>query len=166
MQRKIIVILLLAIAVFSLNACNNNGESGQTQETQNEQTQQQSSDAEESYSWPKDEMGKIPQPDSKITSVEKQKDNGEFIEEGDKTSEPAFLTVYMGEMTKEEAFSYYEVLKSSAEIEVIDESDVKIELSGKMNDSGERFSLVYDPPRIYLMRNFLDEKMLDGSDGN
>ena len=80
-------------------------------------------------------MSTLPEPDSKISRVEKL--NGtEEIAEGDTTTQPSSVNVVMNEMTKKEAAAYYEKLKSSGFTINSDENNSdKILLVGQLNDA-------------------------------
>ena len=126
MRKKIGLMLLIAILAMSFTACGG-GEvktDGQTPESGNT-----------GLEWPSQYMSTLPAPDSMISSIEKL--NGtETIAEDDMATQPSSVNVVMNEMTKEEASSYYDKLKSAGFTINTDQKDNDmILLVGTLNDA-------------------------------
>ena len=126
MRKKIGLMLLIAILAISLSACGG-GEvktDGQTPES-----------GSTGLEWPSEYMSTLPAPDSMISSIEKL--NGtETIAEDDMATQPSSVNVVMNEMTKEEASSYYDKLKSAGFTINTDKKDNDmILLVGTLNDA-------------------------------
>ncbi len=126
MLKKIGLTLLIAILALSFTACGG-GEvktDGQTPES-----------GSAGLEWPSEYMSTLPAPDSMISSI--QKLNGtETIAEDDLATQPSSVNVVMNEMTKEEASSYYDKLKSAGFTINTDQKDNDmILLVGTLNDA-------------------------------
>ena len=124
MYKRIFLIMLISAITLGLCACG--GESNASAE--NDST---------GLEWPSEYMSTLPAPDAKISSIDKL--NGtEEIKEGDTTTQPSSVNVVMNEMTKKEALSYYDELKSAGfTINTDEKSSDKILLVGTLNDEGK-----------------------------
>ena len=113
--------MVIATLAFALCACG--GESEQTSEN-----------TDPGLQWPSEYMSTLPEPDAKISSIEKL--NGtETIAEDDTATQPSSVNVTMNEMTESEASAYYDKLKSAGfTINSDEKSEDKILLVGALND--------------------------------
>lgn len=128
MNKKIILSMLVLALMLSFVACGG----GNDMPADNQETDNQ---VEEGLAWPSDQMSSLPEPTSKISSIDKL--NGtEIIQENDKTTQPTSINVVMNEMTKEEALAYYDKLKNAGFTINTDENDKeKIMVIGELNDA-------------------------------
>ena len=127
MRKKILVIMILAVATLGLIACGNKDE--KATDTQSD------GNTETGLDWPSEFMSVLPAPDSKISSIDKL--NGtDQIAENDTTTKPSSVNVTMNEMTKSEANAYYDKLKSAGfTINTDEKNNDKILLVGTLNDA-------------------------------
>lgn len=133
MRKKILTVLLITTLALSLYACGK-------KEDQNETSSSATDTDEEStkgLDWPAQYMSTLPEPNSKITYIERL-NVAEEIPENDTTTQPTSVNVIMNEMTKKEAEAYYETLKSSNfQINSDEVTDEKILLVGQLNDESK-----------------------------
>ena len=119
MRKKILSAVLISLLALSFCGCSKKEDASQTAE---------------GLDWPTQYMSTLPEPDSKITYIERLNVEEE-IPESDTTTQPTSVNVIMNEMTKKEAESYYETLKSSDfQINSDEVTDEKILLVGQLND--------------------------------
>ena len=119
MRKKILSAVLISLLALSFCGCSKKEDARQTAE---------------GLDWPTQYMSTLPEPDSKITYIERLNVEEE-IPESDTTTQPTSVNVIMNEMTKKEAESYYETLKSSDfQINSDEVTDEKILLVGQLND--------------------------------
>ena len=142
MHKRILLIMIITVLALCFTACGE--ESGQAADTQDSESQTEESSGT-GLEWPSEYMSSLPEPDSKISSIEKL--NGtDLIPENDTTTPPSSVNVVMNEMTKKQALAYYDQLKNSGFTISSDEKDSdRILLVGALNDAdGNPFLFSYD----------------------
>ena len=126
MRKKILTVLLITTLALSLYACGKNTDAKSTK----------------GLDWPAQYMSTLPEPDSKISYIQRMNVTEE-IPESDTTTPPTGVNVIMNEMTEKEAEAYYDTLKSAGYSTNTDEvTDEKILLIGALND-GSNNSFVF-----------------------
>lgn len=91
--------------------------------------------------WPKEYMGSLPAPQSKISMIERLSGT-ETLPESDTTTVPSSVNVTMNEMTKQEALDYYNRLKNVGFTIFKDEqNDQDILLSGALDSDNQNLFL-------------------------
>lgn len=121
-------------------------------------------DAKASAVWPKEWMGSLPEPKSKISSIEKLLWS-EYIDVSDTTTEPTSVNVVMNEMTKQEALDYVQAIKDSGATIVSEQTETdKILLTGRLDDKTNFvFSYLFDEHFGNVSRSM---EVFTGSDGS
>lgn len=142
-NKKMIAGILVLVMGLSLVACS--GSSKEVADSEPADTQVTDEQTENAMAWPSNLMSLLPEPKSKISSIEKLKGT-EAIEENDMTTKPSSINVVMNEMTKEEALAYYDEIKSAGFTINTDQKDnEKIMIIGELNDADKNpFMFRYD----------------------
>jgi hypothetical protein len=154
-MRKYVFVAIAVILAFSLSACGgaikstaevSPGSADTGQDTENAVQTIESVGLE----WPKEYMGSLPAPQSKISKIERL--NGtETLPEGDTTTKPSSVNVTMNEMTKEEALDYYNRLKNAGLIIYKDEKgDEDILLNGALGSDNQSLFLFSYEAKYHL----------------
>lgn len=126
MRKKIGLMLVIAILAMSFTACGGGDVKTDVQTPKSGNT---------GLKWPSQYMSTLPAPDSMISSIQKL-DGTKTIAEDDLTTQPSSVNVVMNEMTKKEASSYYDKLKSAGfTINTDQKDDDRILLVGTLNDA-------------------------------